>query len=49
MRMGRNFIVGYRSPNIVMVIKFRRLRWEGHVGRMAEGWSAFNILTGKPI
>ena len=35
----------YRSPNIVRVIKSRRLRWAGHVARM-EGKSAFKILTG---
>ena len=44
----RNFIVFYRSPNVVMVIKSRRLRWAGHVANMEEGRSAFNILTGKP-
>ena len=38
----------YRSPNIVRVIKSRRLRWSGHVARMEEGTSAFKILTGKP-
>ena len=38
----------YRSPNIVRVIKSRRLRWAGHVDRMEEGRSAFKILTGKP-
>ena len=38
----------YRSPNIVRVIKSRRLRWAGHVPRMEEGRSAFKILTGKP-
>jgi hypothetical protein len=27
----------YRSPNIVIVIKSRRLRWAGHVPRMKEG------------
>ena len=37
-----------RSPNIVRVIKSRRLRWAGHVSRMEEGRSAFKILTGKP-
>jgi len=37
----------YRSPNIVWVIKSRRLRWAGHVVRMEEGRSAFKILTGK--
>ena len=38
----------YRSPNIVRVIKSRRLRWVRHVARMEEGRSAFKILTGKP-
>ena len=38
----------YRSPNIVRMIKSRRLRWVGHVSRMEEGRSAFKILTGKP-
>ena len=38
----------YLSPNIVRVIKSRRLRWAGHVARMEEGRSAFRILTGKP-
>ena len=37
----------YRSPNIVRVIKSRRLRWAGHVARMEEGRSAFEILKGK--
>ena len=26
----------YSSPNIVRVIKFRRIRWAGHVARMGE-------------
>ena len=38
----------YRSPNIVRVIKSRRLRWAGHEARMEEGRSAFKMLTGKP-
>ena len=38
----------YCSPNIVRVIKSRRLRWTGHVARMEKGWSAFKILTGTP-
>ena len=37
-----------RSPNIVTVIKSRRLWWAGHVARMEEGRSAFKILAGKP-
>ena len=38
----------YRSPNIVRMIKSRRLRWAGHVAKMEKGRSAFKILTGKP-
>ena len=38
----------YHSPNIVKVIKSRRLRWADHVARMEEGRSAFKILSGKP-
>ena len=30
------------------MIKYRRLRWAGHVARMEESWSAFKILTGNP-
>ena len=38
----------YRSPNIVRVIKSRRLRGTRHVARMEEARSAFKTLTGKP-
>ena len=38
----------YGSPNIVRVIKSRRLTWAGHIARMEKGRSAFKILTGKP-
>ena len=38
----------YRSPNIVRVIKSRRLRCAGHVARMEESRSAFKMLTCKP-
>ena len=31
----------YRSPNIVRVIKSRRLRWAGHIARMEEDKSTF--------
>ena len=39
----------YRSPNIVRVNISRRLRLAGDIARMEEGWSAFKILSGKPI
>ena len=38
----------YRSPNIVRVIKARRLRWASHVAKMEEGRGTFKILTGTP-
>jgi hypothetical protein len=38
----------YSSPNIVRVIKSRRMRWAGHVARMGEGRGAYRILVGRP-
>ena len=38
----------YSSPNIVRVIKSRRLRWAGHVARMEEGRGVHMVLVGKP-
>jgi hypothetical protein len=38
----------YYSPNIVRVIKSRRMRWRGHVARMGEGRNVYRVLVGKP-
>ena len=38
----------YSSPNIVWVIKSRRMRWAGHVARMEDGRSVHKVLVGKP-
>ena len=39
----------YHLPNIIWVIKPRRLRWASHVVRMEEARrNAFKIITGKP-
>ena len=38
----------YGSPNIVSLIKSRRLGWAGHVPKIEEVRSAFKIITGKP-
>ena len=38
----------YCSPNIVRVIKSRRMRWAGHVARMEEGRDVHKVLVGKP-
>ena len=38
----------YSSPNIIMYLKPRRLRWAGHVGRMEQFRNAYRVLVGKP-
>jgi len=38
----------YSSPNIVRVIKSRRIRWAGHVARMGEEKGVYRVLLGKP-
>ena len=38
----------YCSPNIVRVIKSRRMRWASHVARMGEEKGVYRVLVGKP-
>jgi len=38
----------YSSPNIVWVIKSRRMGWAGHVARMGEERGVCRVLVGKP-
>jgi len=38
----------YSSPNIVWVIKSRRMRWMGHVACMGERRDIYMVLVGKP-
>ena len=38
----------YSSPNIVRVIKSRRMRWTGHVARMDKRRSVYRGFMGKP-
>jgi hypothetical protein len=38
----------YSSPNIVKVIKSRRMRWVGHVARMGEGRNVYRVLVRRP-
>jgi len=37
----------YCSPNIVRVLKSRRMRWAGHVARMDEEREVYRVLVGK--
>jgi hypothetical protein len=38
----------YSSPNIIRMMKSRRMRWAGHAARMGERRNACRILVGKP-
>jgi hypothetical protein len=38
----------YSSPNIVRVIKSRRMRRAGHMARMGEGRGVYRVLVGRP-
>jgi hypothetical protein len=37
----------YSSPNIVPVIRSRRMRWSRHVARMGERWGVYWVVVGK--
>ena len=38
----------YSLPNIVRVVKSRRMRWAGYMTRMGEGRDVYRVLMGKP-
>jgi hypothetical protein len=38
----------YSSPNIIRMIKSRRMRWVGQVARRGKKRNAYRILVGKP-
>jgi hypothetical protein len=38
----------YSSPNMIRMMKSRRMRWAGHVARMGEMRNAYTILVGNP-
>jgi len=38
----------YSLPNIVRVVKSRRMRWAGHVACMGEGRGVHRVLVVKP-
>jgi len=39
------YVYLYPSPNIVWVIKSRRMRWVGHVASMGEGRGLYKVLV----
>ena len=38
----------YSLPNIVRVVKSRRMIWAGYVVRMGQGRGVHRVLVGKP-
>jgi hypothetical protein len=38
----------YSSPNIIRIIKSRRIKWAEHVARMGEKRNVYRLLVGKP-
>ena len=38
----------YSLPNIVRVVKSRRMRWAGHVARIGQGRGVYSVLMRKP-
>jgi hypothetical protein len=38
----------YSLPNIVRVVKSRRMRWAGHMARMGEDRGVHRVLVGEP-
>jgi hypothetical protein len=38
----------YSSPNIVRVIKSRRMKWPGHVACVRGGRGVYRVLVGRP-
>jgi len=39
----------YSLPNIVRVVKSRRMRWEGHVAHMGEKGGVHRVIVGKLV
>jgi len=39
----------YSSPNIVWVVKLRRMRWAGHVARMGYRKGVYRVLVGENL
>jgi hypothetical protein len=38
----------HSSPDVIRQIKSRRMRWAGHVARIAEEIKLYKVLAGKP-
>ena len=46
--MRQNLYDLYSLPNILLVVKSRRMRWAGHVARMGEDRGVHRVFVRKP-
>ena len=47
-RRKEELYVPYRSPNVIWVIKSRRMRWAMRLARMEDRRGAYRVLVGRP-
>jgi hypothetical protein len=47
-KLHNEFHIIYVFPNIIRLIKSRRMRWAEHVARMGEERNVYKVLVGKP-
>jgi hypothetical protein len=47
-RLDSKALYVWYSPNIIQVIKSRRMRWVGYVACMTDGRGTYRVLVGRP-
>jgi hypothetical protein len=47
-KLHKELIDLYSSPNIIRVIKSRRMRWAGYAACMGDSRGVYSVLMGKP-
>jgi hypothetical protein len=45
---NKELCILYSSPNIIRVIKSRRMRWARHEACMGDSRDAYRVLVGRP-
>ena len=43
----KSLVICTSYPNIVRMVKSRRMRLEGHVARIREGWGLHRVVVGN--